>query len=82
MFGMIPKDMPTPTVRYPGVTGSVAALDFGKTAEIGVGAAAGNEEGDSGFGCICRGTSGLQWIAKEQFHAACRASGIRRIGKD
>jgi len=34
VFGMIPKDIPVPTVRYPGVTGSVAVLDYGKTVEL------------------------------------------------
>ena len=65
IFGMIPKDMPTPAVKSPGVTGSVAAIDFRKTVELALAL-----RPDTKRVILISGTSArdrwLQWIAKEQ----------------
>ena len=66
VFGMIPKDIPAPTVRYPGVTGSVAALDFGKTVELALALQPGTKRVIVVSGASAR-DKWLDWIAKEQF---------------
>lgn len=68
IFGMIPKDMPTPAVKYPGVTGSVAALDFGKTVELALALQPATKRVILISGASAR-DKWLQWIAKEEFHA-------------
>ncbi len=68
VFGMIPKDVPTPTVKHPGVTGSVAAFDFEKTVELALALQPGIKRV-----ILISGTSPrdqwLKWIAKQQFQA-------------
>jgi signal transduction histidine kinase/ABC-type uncharacterized transport system substrate-binding protein len=68
IFGMIPKDFPTPTVKYPGVTGTVAGLDFEKTVELAL-----ILQPDTKRVILISGSSArdkwLEWIAKEQFEA-------------
>jgi len=66
VFGMIPKDIPVPTVRYPGVTGSTAVLDYGKTVELALALQPQTERVILVSGSSAR-DKWLQWIAKEQF---------------
>ena len=66
IFGMIPKDIPAPTVKYPGVTGSVAALDLAKTVELALAL-----QPETKRVVVIAGTSArdkwIEWIGKEQF---------------
>ncbi len=67
VFGMIPKDVAEATVRYPGVTGSVAALNFEKTAEIALALQPETKRVILVSGASPR-DKWLAWIANEQFH--------------
>jgi signal transduction histidine kinase/ABC-type uncharacterized transport system substrate-binding protein len=68
VFGMIPKDVPVPTVKYPGVTGSDAALDFGKTVELALALQPETKRVILVSGASAR-DKWLEWMAKQQFRA-------------
>ena len=66
LFGMIPKDMPRPAERYPGVTGSVTALDYGRTVELALALQPNTKRVILISGASPR-DKWLAWIARQQF---------------